>query len=103
MIVGSVLAAAPIALGVTLTVSRQGLALIYPSLRDRGGPRVASPQYSHPDAAGREAALALVLNDYAKLDALLRATPAPDPTARDERGESLLGLATRTGRSSTRG
>lgn len=95
VVVGTVLAAAPVALGVTLTVSRQGLALIYPSLRDRGGPREASPQYAYPGAAEREAALALVLNDYAKLDTLLRATPAPDLTARDERGESLLGLATR--------
>ncbi len=54
-----------------------------------------SPQYAYPDAAGREAALALVLNEYAKLDTLLRATPAPDLTAHDERGESLLELATR--------
>src|SRR5690606_15779526 len=33
MLAGCVLAAAPVALGVVLTVSRQGLALIYPSLR----------------------------------------------------------------------
>lgn len=96
VVVGGVLAAAPVALGVALTASRQGLALIYPSLRDRGVPREESPQYAYPGAAEREAALALVYNDYAKLDTLLRATPAPDVTARDERGESLLGLATRT-------
>jgi len=77
-----------------LTVSRLGLALIYPSMRDRT-PRVASPKYAFPDAAGREAALAIVLNDYAKLDTLLRATPGPDLSASDERGVSLLGLATR--------
>lgn len=95
-VLGTVLAAAPVVLAVTLTVSRQGLlGLIYPSMRDRGGPREASPQYAYPDAAGREAAMALVMNDYAKLDTLLRATPAPDLTARDERGQSLLGLATR--------
>lgn len=96
VLAGCVLAAAPVALGVVLTVSRQGLALIYPSLRERDVPREPSPQYAYPDAAGREAALALVMNDYAKLDSLLRATPAPDLTARDERGESLVGLATRT-------
>lgn len=96
VVVGSVLAVAPVALGVVLTASRQGLALIYPSLRDRGVPREASPQYAYPGVAEREAALALVFNDYAKLDTLLRATPAPDLMARDERGESLLGLATRT-------
>ncbi len=94
VVVGTVLAAAPVALGVALTASRQGLALVYPSLRDRGVPREASPQYAYPGAAEREAALALVLNDYAKLDTLLRAAPAPDLMARDERGESLLGLAT---------
>ncbi len=95
VILGSVLAGAPVILGVTLAVSRNGLGLIYPSMRDRGVPREPSPQYAYPDAAGREAALALVLNDYAKLDTLLRTTPAPDLTARDERGVSLLGLATR--------
>ncbi|MEQ1689791.1 MAG: hypothetical protein ABMA00_00790 [Gemmatimonas sp.] len=94
VIVGSVLAAAPVALAVTLTVSRQGLGLIYPSMRTRKVPLEPSPQYAYPDAAGREAAIALVMNDYAKLDTLLRATPAPDLSARDERGQSLVGLAT---------
>jgi hypothetical protein len=95
VVVGTVIASAPFVLGVTLTVSRQGLGLIYPSMRDRGVPREASPRYAFPDAASREAALALVLNDYAKLDTLLRATPAPDLSARDERGVTLLGIATR--------
>ena len=95
VVVGSMLAAAPVALGVVLATSRQGLGLIYPSMRDRDVPLQESPEYAYPNAAEREAALALVLNDYAKLDSLLRATPAPDLTARDERGESLLGLATR--------
>lgn len=95
LVVGTVLAAAPVAVGTVLTLSRQGLALIYPSPRDRGVPRVPSPQYAYPDAVRRDAALALVLNDYARLDTILRATPAPDLTAHDERGVSLLGLATR--------
>ncbi len=96
VILGCVLAAAPAALAATVTLSKQGLGLIYPSMRDRGGPMIPSPQYAFPDAAGREAALALVMTDYAKLDTLLRATPAPDLTAHDERGVSLLGIAART-------
>jgi hypothetical protein len=70
------------------------LGLIFPSMRDRT-PREAIPTYAFPDSAAREAALAIVYNDYAKLDTLLRATPAPDLSARDELGNSLLGLATR--------
>lgn len=92
---GCLVGAAPVALALVLTVSRQGLALIYPSLRDRGVPRQASPSYDYPDAAGRDAALALVRNDYARLDSVLRGAPPPDLTARDERGEALVGLATR--------
>ena len=95
MVIGTVIAAAPVVLGVTLTVSHNGLGLIYPSMRDRGVPREASAQYAFPDAASREAAHALVMNDYARLDTLLRATPAPDLSARDERGVTLLGIATR--------
>src|SRR5215218_9607680 len=34
VVVGTVIASAPVVLGVTLTVSRNGLALIYPSMRD---------------------------------------------------------------------
>ena len=95
LILGTLLAAAPFLLGATLALSRNGLGLIYPSMRNRGVPMEASPKYAFPDAAGREAALALVMNDYAKLDTLLRTTPAPDLTAHDERGVSLLGIATR--------
>lgn len=94
VLLGSVLAAAPVALGVVLTVSRNPLGLIYPSLRDRGGPTRPSPTYAYPDAPSREAANALVYNDYARLDTLLRQSPAPDLTARDELGVTLLGLAT---------
>lgn len=94
VVLGAILAAAPFAFGAAMTISRQGLGLIYPSLRERKRPMEPSPQYAYPDAAGREAALAIVMNDYAKLDSILRATPGPDLTARDERGVSLLGLAT---------
>ncbi len=94
VVLGALLAAAPFALGAVVTFSRQGLGLLYPSLRERSGRRLPSPQYAFPDAAGRDAALAIVMNDYAKLDTLLRASPGPDLTARDERGVSLLGLAT---------
>lgn len=94
VVLGGVLAAAPVALGLALTVSRQRvLGLIYPSMHDRTA-RLPSPKYAFPDAAGRAAALAIVMNDYEKLDSILRATPAPDLMARDERGVSLLGLAT---------
>lgn len=95
VVAGLAIAAAPAALGAVLTLSRQGLGFIYAGLRERDVPREASPQYAYPDSVTREAALALVMNDYAKLDTLLRATPAPNLTARDERGVTLLGLATR--------
>ena len=93
VVVGCLLAGAPVALGVTLTLARFPLAVIYPSLRDRGVPKLPSPQYAFPDAATRAAALAIVYNDYAKLDSLLHASPAPDLQARDERGVTLLGMA----------
>jgi hypothetical protein len=94
VIVGLVLSAAPFAGGVALTVSRQQvLALIFPSMRDRT-PREPSRSYAFPDSVTREAAMAIVYNDYAKLDTLLRGSPAPDLTARDEAGATLLGLAT---------
>jgi hypothetical protein len=93
VLLGSALAAAPVALGVVLTISRNPLGLIYPALRDRGVPKRPSPKYAFPDAATREAALAIVYNDYAKLDSVLQATPRPDLAARDELGGSLLGLA----------
>ncbi|MBS1830841.1 MAG: hypothetical protein JST93_36435 [Acidobacteria bacterium] len=95
LILGSLVALAPVALAITLTLSRQGLGLIFASLREPKRQYLASPRYEYPDAATREAALALVLNDYKKLDALLHAAPAPNLSARDERGESLLGVATR--------
>jgi len=96
LILGGAVAAAPVAMTVTLTVSRQGLGLIFPGLRPVVREFEPGPQYAYPDAASREAALALVRNDYETLAALLKATPAPDLTARDERGQSLLVLATRT-------
>lgn len=96
LVVGCAIAGAPVAMTVFLTVSNQGLGLIFPDLRPPVREMEPSPQYAYPDAATREAALALVLGDYEKLAALLRSTPAPDLMARDERGQSLLVLATRT-------
>lgn len=93
VIVGGVLAAAPLVVAASLTFSRQGLGLIYPSLRKIRQPG-APVLYAYPDAVTKEAALALVYEDYAKFRALLHASPGPDLTAHDERGESLLGLAT---------
>ena len=95
LVLGAVIAGAPVAMTVTLTVSNHGLGLIFPDLRAPVRPVEPSPQYAYPDPASREAALALVLSDYDKLAALLNATPAPDLMARDEPGESLLALATR--------
>ncbi len=91
---GATLAALPIAAGMTLAFSRNPLALIYPSMRAARAPRGPSAQYAFPDAVTRETALALVKQDYAKVDALLRASPPPDLRARDERGMALLGIAT---------
>ena len=96
LVAGCAIAGAPVAMTVTLNVSNHGLGLIFPDLRAPVRPVEPSPQYAYPDPASREAALALVLSDYDKLAALLNATPAPDLMARDERGESLLVLATRT-------
>lgn len=96
VVLGTAVAAAPVAMTVALTVPRHGLGLIFPAWHQSARATEPGPQYAYPDAAGREAALALVLNDYERLAALLRSTPAPDLLARDERGESLLGLATRT-------
>ena len=94
LVIAGVLAIAPVALTlVFLAPSERMRGWIYPSMRD-DRPRLPSPQYAYPDAASREAALALVMQDYAKLDTLLRATRAPDLTARDELGQSLTGLAT---------
>lgn len=91
--VGTLLAAAPWVFALALGLKRNGLALIYPSLRDPDVPRQPVPQYAFPDAASRAAAMAIVMNDYARLETLLRATPAPDLAAHDELGRSLLGLA----------
>ncbi len=93
-LLGAALAAAPIVLGVGLTLAHNGPALLFPSLPRAHTPRGPTVQYAFPDAVTREAALAIVMQDYAKLDALLRASPPPDLTAHDERGVSLLGLAT---------
>ncbi len=89
---GAVLAAAPLLVAVVLTVSNNAIGWIYPSMR--GIRKDGDPvRYEYPDQASREAALALLMNDYARVDSLLRATPSPDLSARDERGQTLLGLA----------
>lgn len=88
--VGCTIAAAPLVV-LGLALSPRGLALIYPSLREK--PRGAAPQYRFPDTVSREAAMALVSRDHARLDSILGATPGPDLTARDEQGQTLLGLA----------
>lgn len=90
---GATLAALPVAAGVTLTFSRNPLALVFPGLRAARGSSGPLVQYAFPDAVTRETAIALVMQDYAKVDALLRGTPPPDLTARDERGVTLLGIA----------
>lgn len=94
VLLACVISAVPAVSAVALTMSRQRvLGMIFPSMRDHT-PREASPKYAFPDSAGREAALAIIYGDFAKLDTLLHATPRPDLTARDELGNSLLGLAT---------
>lgn len=94
VLLACVISAVPAVSAVALTVSRQRvLGMIFPSMRDHT-PREASPKCAFPDSAGREAALAIIYGDFAKLDTLLHATPRPDLTARDELGNSLLGLAT---------
>lgn len=95
LVLADAIAAGPPALLMATTMSRQGLALLYPSLRDRGEPRGPVVRYAYPDEVTREAAIAIVMQDYSRLDALLR-TGHPDLAARDERGVSLLGIAIRT-------
>lgn len=77
---------------VGLFTSQRGLALIYPSLRE-ARPQRPAPKYRFPDAATSKAALALVQRDRARFEELLRTTPAPSLTARDELGQTLLGIA----------
>ena len=92
LVVGGLLVAIPVALTVGFIFSPHWfVGLMYPSMRRRTLP---NREYAYPDAAGREAAQALILNDFAKFDSLLRATRPPDLTAHDELGETLLGLAT---------
>lgn len=95
LVIASVLAVTPVAITLALLApSQRMLGLLYPSMQERKRPMLASPKYAYPDAAGRKAALALVMQDFAQLDTLLRAKPAPDLNAHDELGESLMGLAT---------
>ncbi|MBK8250104.1 MAG: hypothetical protein IPK85_22330 [Gemmatimonadetes bacterium] len=75
-----------------LFMSESGLALLFPSRRGipKPGPVV---RYDFPDAATKEVALAIVMGDHDRVDSLIQTTK-PDLAARDERGQSLLGIAT---------
>ncbi|MBK8647470.1 MAG: ankyrin repeat domain-containing protein [Gemmatimonadetes bacterium] len=75
-----------------LFTTDSGLALLYPSRRGIPKPG-AAVRYEFPDAATREVALAVIMEDYARVDSLIK-TAQPDLAARDERGQSLLGIAT---------
>ena len=75
-----------------LFTTDSGLALLYPSRRGIPKPG-AVVRYEFPDAATREVALALIMEDYDRVDSLIK-TAQPDLAARDERGQSLLGIAT---------
>lgn len=87
---GAIVVIPPILL--VLFTTESGLALLYPSRRGipRPGPVV---RYEFPNAATREVALAIIMEDYARVDSLIK-TAQPDLAARDERGQSLLGIAT---------
>lgn len=90
IIAGALVVIPPVLL--MLSMSEAGLALLFPSRRGipRPGPVV---RYDFPDTATKEVALAIVMGDHARVDSLLRTTK-PDLAARDELGQSLLGIAT---------
>jgi len=88
--VGMLIALAPLTL-LGLFLSKRGLALLYPSLRDRT-PRGPVVRYEFPDAATRAVAMTIVMQDYAQLETLLRDAP-PNFNARDELGHTVLSLA----------
>jgi hypothetical protein len=90
IIAGAIVVIPPVLL--MLSMSEAGLALLFPSRRGipRPGPVV---RYDFPDAATKEVALAIVMGAHARVDSLIRTTK-PDLAARDERGYSLLGIAT---------
>lgn len=90
LVVGGILALAPLVL-LGLFLSKSGLALLYPSLRDRT-PRGPVVRYEFPDAATHDVAMAIVMQDYQKLETLLRTAP-PNFAARDELGHTVLSLA----------
>lgn len=94
IVVACAIVAIPVVFAVALSASPGAvLGLIFPSMRDRT-PRGEGAQYAFPDPVTRETALAILMQDYAKADTLLRGTPAPNLTAHDERGVSLMGIAT---------
>lgn len=95
LIIACVVVAAPMVFTLVLSAAPSGvLGLIYPSMRGARTPTGPSAKYAFPDAPTRAAALAIIMTDWPKLDTLLRAKPAPNLTAHDELGQSLMGLAT---------
>ena len=96
LIIASVLVGTPLLIALLLSGSHQRvMPLIYPAMGQLDAANSPMVRYAFSDSLTREAALSLVANNYARLDTLLRQTPAPDLTAHDERGQSLLGIATR--------
>ncbi len=69
-----------------------GLTLLYPSRRGIPKPGPAA-RYDFPNAATREVALAVIMQDYARVESLIK-MEKPDLAARDELGQALLGIAT---------
>lgn len=90
LLASAIVLIAPVLL--VLFMTDGGLALLYPSRRGipKPGPVV---RYEFPNAATREVALAIIMEDYARVDSLIQ-TAKPDLAARDELGRSLIGIAT---------
>lgn len=91
VVIGGLLPAVPLVL-LLLFLSPQGLALLYPSRR-RMTPQGPVVRYAFPDEVTRETAIAMVMQDYPRVAELLR-TGKPSLTACDERGTTLLAIAT---------
>jgi hypothetical protein len=90
VVLGGLLALVPAVLPLLLVMPR-GLALLYPSMR-RMTPTGPVVRYAFPDDVTRDTAIALVMQDYARVAELL-GTGKPSLTARDERGTTLLAIA----------
>lgn len=94
LVIAAVLVGAPLIFALMLGASPRGvMGRTNLSIGERKSAVGLVPQYLYPDEASRKAANALLMNNYDELDTILRAKPAPDWTARDERGASLISLA----------